>query len=553
MVIERMLLRRVYALDHLYGMLLTFGIAMVIEGIFTHQYGTAGRPYQVPANLAGAIDLHFMFLPKYRAWVIVASIVVCLGTLLVIEKTKLGTYLRAATENPMLVRAFGVNVPRLITITFGAGTALAGFAGMLAAPIYQISPLMGSNIIITVFAVVVVGGLGSVGGAITAGFGLGILQALANIIYPPASGIVIFVAMAIILLVRPGGLFGHVKDQFSENKLSSHFSAELGAPCRSLGFFALVVLTLIAPLAIYPVFLMKALCFALFASAFGMLLGHVGMLSLGHAAFFGGAAYITAQAAAVWQLPPELAILAGTTTSVVLGAVFGFLCVRSSGIYLGMITLALAETIYFVALQAPFTHSDEGIQGVPRGWLFGLIDLSKPLAMYYFVLAVFLAAMLLVHRIINSPFGHILNAVRDNELRAISLGYQTRRYKLLAFVLSATLSGLAGSLKALVFQMASLTDVHRLTSGYVVLMTLVGGVGTLLGPVIGAFLVVGLDSYLAPFGAWVTTIQGLVFIVCVLGFRGGIVGDLAPLVLQVLNRLYEHLQAVDVLVRSKRR
>jgi branched-chain amino acid transport system permease protein len=292
-------------------------------------------------------------------------------------------------------------------------------------------------------------------------------------------------------------------------------------------FAVMVALLVVAPFAIYPVFLMQALCFALFACAFNLLIGYVGLISFGHALFFGWASYLTAHAAKVWALPPGLAVIVGTATAAVLGLVAGGLAIRRQGIYFAMITLALAQMMYFFALRAKFTGGEDGIQGVPRGRLFGFFDLSHEMTMYVFVLVVVLAGFLLIYRIINSPFGEVLKAIRENELRAISLGYKTERYKLVAFVLSATLAGLAGSMKSLVFQLASLTDVHWTMSGDVVLMTLLGGLGTVFGPVVGAFLVIAMQNYLAPFGQWVLVIQGAIFVACVLAFRRGIVGELA--------------------------
>jgi branched-chain amino acid transport system permease protein len=291
----------------------------------------------------------------------------------------------------------------------------------------------------------------------------------------------------------------------------------------------LLGVALVAPFLLYPVFLMKALCFALFACAFNLLIGYVGLLSFGHAAFMGGGAYIAAHAAKVWGFPPELAILAGTASAAVLGAVFGWLAIRRQGIYFAMVTLALAQMLYFYALQAPFTHGEDGIQAVPRGHLFGFIDLNQPFTMYYFVLAVFLIGFFVIYRTIHSPFGQVLKAIRENEPRTISLGYKTDQYKLVAFILSATLAGLAGSTKSLVFQLASLTDVHWSMSGEVVLMTLLGGLGTVLGPVVGAFILVTMENYLAQFGSWVTIIQGVIFVICVLTFRRGVVGEIAGL------------------------
>jgi branched-chain amino acid transport system permease protein len=297
----------------------------------------------------------------------------------------------------------------------------------------------------------------------------------------------------------------------------------------TVAFALTVVLLVAAPFVVYPVFLMKALCFALFACAFNLLIGYVGLVSFGHALYFGWASYLAAHAAKVWGLPPELAIIIGTATAAVLGAVAGGLAIRRQGIYFAMITLALAQMMYFFALQAKFTGGEDGIQGVPRGWLFGVFDLSREMTMYLFVLIVTLAGFLFIYRIINSPFGEILKAIRENEHRVISLGYKTERYKLVAFVLSATLAGLAGSVKALVFQLASLTDVHWSMSGEVVLMTLVGGLGTIFGPLVGAFAIVAMENYLAPFGQWVLVIQGVIFVVCVLVFRRGVIGEIANL------------------------
>ena len=294
-----------------------------------------------------------------------------------------------------------------------------------------------------------------------------------------------------------------------------------------VAFLVMVAFFVAAPFVFYPVFLMKALCFALFACAFNLLIGYVGLLSFGHAAFLGSAGYGAAHAAKVWGLPPELAILFGTAVAAALGLVVGALAIRSRGIYFANITLAFAQMIYFFCLQAKFTGGEDGIQAVPRGTLLGGLDLRPTLTMYFVVLAVFLLGFLVIYRAIHSPFGQVLKAVRENESRAVSLGYKPEQYKLLAFVLSATLSGLAGGLKALVFQLASLTDVHWTMSGEVVLMTLLGGLGTVFGPVVGALVMVTLEHYLAQLGAWVTIVQGVIFIVCVLTFRRGIVGELA--------------------------
>jgi len=293
-------------------------------------------------------------------------------------------------------------------------------------------------------------------------------------------------------------------------------------------FGIMAVLLGIVPFSgIYPFFVMQALCFALVACAFNLLIGYGGLLSFGHAMFLGTAGYCAAHALKVWNLPSELGIVVGTAAACALAVITGFVSIRRQGIYFSMITLALSQLLYFIYLQAPFTHGEDGIQGIPQGHLFGIFDLSKPTVLYYVVLAGFLAAFLLIYRTINSPFGEVLKSIRENEQRAISLGYKTDQYKLLAFVLSGTLAGFAGALKVFVAQNASLTDVHWSQSGEIVLMTLVGGLGTVFGPVVGAFIIVAMQQYLAGFGQWVTVIQGVIFVACVLLFRRGIVGEVA--------------------------
>lgn len=314
---------------------------------------------------------------------------------------------------------------------------------------------------------------------------------------------------------------------------------------RKLGYLLALAVFLAAPFLAYPVFLMKLLCFALFACAFNLLIGFTGMLSFGHAAFFGSAGYVTGHLLAVVGLPTELGIVLGVAASGLLGLLIGALAIRRQGIYFSMITLALAQMVYFAALRSPFTHGEDGLQGVPRGRLFGLLDLSNDLAMYYLVLAIAVAGFLLIVRIVHSPFGQVLKAIKENEARAVSLGYEVDRYKLLAFVLSASLAGLAGATKTVVLGFETLTDVHWTMSGLVVLMTLVGGMGTLAGPILGAFLVIALENKLGEFGTWlaeqsgvewfgtlgesVGMVTGLIFIVCVLLFRRGIVGELGAL------------------------
>jgi branched-chain amino acid transport system permease protein len=298
---------------------------------------------------------------------------------------------------------------------------------------------------------------------------------------------------------------------------------------RYVAFAIMLAAFAVAPFLVYPIFLMSVLRFALFACAFNLLIGYGGLLSFGHAAFLGTGGYIAGHAAKVWGLTPELSLLAGTAAAAVLGLGFGALAIRRQGIYFAMITLALAQMVYFFCLQAPFTGGEDGIQSIPRGHLFGVLDLTDMMTLYWVVLAIFVLGFLLIYRTIHSPFGQVLKAIRESEPRAISLGYDTDRYKLVAFVLSAALSGLAGSTKALVFQLASLTDVHWTMSGEVVLMALLGGLGTVFGPVAGALIIISLQNYLAQLGAWVTVVQGLVFILCVLTFRRGVIGELGRL------------------------
>ena len=295
---------------------------------------------------------------------------------------------------------------------------------------------------------------------------------------------------------------------------------------QTVAFWIMVAIIAISPFFLYPVFLMRVLCMALFACAFNLMIGYVGLLSFGHAAFFGMGSYVTAWTMTFWHLDASLAIVLGGLTGAGLGLVLGYLAIRRSGIYFAMITLALAQMIYFFCLEAPFTHGEDGIQQVPRGVLFGVIDLSSDMTMYWLTAAIFIAGFLLIHRIIHSPFGQVLKGIRENEPRATSLGYRTDDYKLIAFVLSCMLAGVAGGTKALVFGIATLTDVNYPMSGEVVLMTLLGGLGTVFGPVMGSVVLMAMENYLAEFGAWVTVTQGVIFIICVLAFRRGIVGEI---------------------------
>jgi len=294
---------------------------------------------------------------------------------------------------------------------------------------------------------------------------------------------------------------------------------------QGVALLLMLALLVVCPAFLYPVFLMNVLCFALFAAAFNLLIGYVGLMSFGHAAYFGMGAYVAAYAAKEWHLTPELAIVLGGLTGGLLGTVFGWIAIRRQGIYFAMITLALAQMNYFFCLQAPFTHGEDGIQQVPRGALFGVVPLDNDLAMYAVVAIIFVACFLLIHRVVHSPFGQVLKAIRENEPRATSLGYRTDDYKLIAFILSCVIAGVAGGTKSIVFGIATLTDVNFTTSGDVVLMTLLGGMATIFGPVVGALIVKGMENYLSGIGSWVTVVQGAIFVVCVLAFRRGVIGE----------------------------
>jgi branched-chain amino acid transport system permease protein len=310
-------------------------------------------------------------------------------------------------------------------------------------------------------------------------------------------------------------------------EMTPALSAGIGVPAsQKIAFAAMLVLIVVSPFLLYPVFLMKVLCFALFAAAFNLLIGFVGLLSFGHAAYFGMGSYVSAHAAKVWGFTPELAILAGAAVAAALGTVFGWLAIRRSGIYFAMITLALAQMVYFFCVQAAFTGGEDGIQAVPRGHLFGVLDLSSDLTLYWVVAAIFIGGFLFLYRVVHSPFGQVLKAIRENEPRAVSLGYRVDDYKLIAFVISAAMTGVAGGTKAIVFQLATLTDVNWPMSGEAVLMTLVGGIGTIFGPPVGALVIITMQNELAQLGAWVTVVQGVIFVACVLAFRRGIIGEI---------------------------
>jgi branched-chain amino acid transport system permease protein len=521
-LIERLLISKTYKLDHTFSLLMTLGIGFTIEGLTAQLVGSGSLFYSIPSQFRGGLDLGVVYIPYYRLWVIAVSAVVCTGVWLLFERTALGARLRATAENPVLVSTFAIDVPRLLMVTYGVGVALAALAGVMAAPILQVQAMMGSSMIITVFAVVVIGGLGSIRGAIVAGFGVGFIEGVTAYVFPPASTTVIFLLMAIVLLIKPSGLFGRdavlapvpEEDDAPDTERMSRRDAYLAC--------GLLVVAVFLPFVVYPLFLTKILIFSLFAAAFAFLAKHAGILSFGHAAFFGTASYATAWATSGWGLPTEMAMAFGVLCSTLLGLIFGGLVIRRRGIYLAMITMALAQMVYFAAVQAPFTHGEDGLRGARPGLFLGVLDLSNIYVMYFFVLAFVAAGTIVLVRIKSSPFGRILFAVQQNEGRMISLGYEVNQYKLIAFVISAALSGLAGSLKAISLQLASLTDVHWIMSAEVLLISLLGGMTTIIGPILGAAIMGTIEFYLAPWGSWIVVVQGTLFICCVLFIRRGL-------------------------------
>ena len=533
-LIERIFLSRLADANALYGMLFCLGLSLVVQGVFQAIFGLASLPYSSPPELTGGVRLPFMFVPYYRLWVIVFSAVVCAGTWYLIERTRVGAYLRAATENPTIVRTFGINVPLLVTVTYTFSVALAGLAGVLAAPIYQPQPFMGSDLMIVVFAVVVIGGMGSILGSVVTGFAAGLLEGLVYYVYPPAASTAIFVMMVAILILRPAGLFGWVTNS-AKNSLEHDVVFDI-TPRGVLIFSACVAVALtVLPLFVFPYAVMQAMCFAMFALSVGFLVAYLGLLSFGHAMFLGAGGYTTAYLATEWAVPSDVSVLLGVLASIALALVTGFISLRRQGIYFGMVTMGLAQIIYFIALRSPFTHGEDGIQYVPRTNILGFLPLSKPAVLYVVVSVLFICTLLAVGRIVNSSFGEVLKAIRDNENRAISLGYRTNRYKLIAFVISGALAGFAGGIKAIVSQSANLSDVHWSMSGQALLMVLIGGMGTLYGPAIGAFIVFALMYYFASLGEWVLVAQGVVFVVCVMVFRKGVMGELMVLLDAVRN------------------
>jgi branched-chain amino acid transport system permease protein len=525
LLLERSLLRHLYSADITYTLLLTFGLTLIIEETVRNFIGVQGAPFLVPPVLSGAVDLGFIIYPKYRLFVLVVSLLACGGTWFALERTRFGTLVRAGTERPTLLRCFGINVPLLVSGTFAFGTGLAGLAGALAAPMTDVSPFMGDNMIAIAFAVVVVGGMGSIAGSIVTGFAAGILSAMAAIWYAPAADVAIYVLMMLVLLVRPGGLFQGVDiAHFAPH----HTSITLGARriLRSPELAGLALAAAVAlPWLIYPQLATDVILWGLFAVGFDLLYAFAGLLSFGQGAYWGGAAYLTGIAIATCGLPPLIGLALGIVLTTAIAALVGVLVTRKQGIYFAMVTFAFTEIVYFVVNQLPqYTGGENGLHGVVRGTLFGL-SLKSDIAFYYLALVVVVLTLMFVLRVVQSPFGLSLTGTRDSERRMASVGYDVQKLRLLAYILSAFVISIAGGLYVLAHEFVSLDAVYWRASGEPIIMSLLGGTGTVYGPMIGALLVVVVRDVLSTLTDNGSLILGIIFVVVVMGLRRGLLGE----------------------------
>lgn len=525
LLLERLLLRHLYHTDITYTLLLTFGLTLIIEDSVRNFIGVAGAPFLVPSMLSGAVDLGFIIYPKYRLFVLLVSLIACLGTWLALERTRFGTLVRAGTERPNLLRCFGVNVPLLMSGTFAFGCGLAGLAGVLAAPMRDVSPFMGDDMIAITFAVVVVGGMGSIAGSIITGFAAGVLSALAAIWYAPAAEVSIYVLMMLVLLVRPGGLFqgvdiAHFAPHYTPITLRAR--RLLGSP-EFAG--AALAAALVLPWLIYPLLATDVILWGLFAVGFDVLYAFAGLLSFGQGAYWGGAAYLTGIAIATLGLPPWLGLLCGIVVTTAIAALVGILITRKQGIYFAMVTFAFTEIVYFIVNQLPqYTGGENGLHGVVRGALFG-ISLKNDIIFYYFALIVAALTLAFVFRVVRSPFGLSLTGTRDSERRMASIGYDVQRLRLLAYILSAFVISIAGGLYVLAHEFVSLDAVYWRASGEPIMMALLGGAGTIYGPMVGALIVVVVRDVLSTLTDNGSLILGVIFVIVVMGFRRGILGE----------------------------
>lgn len=526
LVLERVFLRRLYGLDPSYNLLLTFGLTLIIEDTMRHFFAVQGAPFLVPSALAGAINLGFMAYPKYRFFVLVFSMVVCGATWLLLERTRLGALVRAGTERPDLLRCFGVRVPVLVSGTFAFAAGLAAIAGVLAAPLRNISPFMGQEMIATTFAVVVAGGLGSIAGSVVMGFAVGVLSAVAAIWYPPAANAATYILMIVVLIVRPGGIFRGI----DVAHFPLHYTPITPAARRlvmswKLKLAALAV-GLILPWLVYPVLACDIVLWGLCALGFDILFAFAGLLSFGQAAYWGGSAYITGIMIAKLHYPMWVGFIAGVSVSTMIAVAFGALISRKQGIYFSMVTFALAEIVYFVINQTPqYTGGEDGLHGIARGSLFGL-SLENQITYYYLALFVVSLAIGFVFLVIRSPFGLSLGGARDSERRMLSVGYNVQGLRLRAYALSAFLISIAGSLFALNHEFVSLESVYWRASGEPIMMTLLGGAGTVFGPMLGAGIVVFLRDFLSTLTDSGSLVLGVTFVIVVMVFRRGVLGEI---------------------------
>jgi branched-chain amino acid transport system permease protein len=537
-VLERLLLSRLYRLDPAYNLLLTFGLTLIIEDLVRSFFGVTGAPFLVPSVLKGAVQLGFVVYPKYRLFVVAVSVVLCFATWLLLEKTRLGALIRAATERPDILKCFGGNVPLLISGTFFAASALAGVAGALAAPIRNISPFMGQEMISLTFAVVVAGGMGSIAGSVLMGFIVGVLSSLTAIWFPPGANAVTYVVMLVVLVVRPGGIFRGVD--------VSHFplhytpmTERARAIFRSPGIaVAALAVGLLLPWFIYPVVAADILLWGLCAVGFDLLFAYAGLLSFGQAAYWGSAAYITGVLVSHFGFVSWEAFLLGVVGSTAMGTLFGFIIARKKGIYFSMITFAFAQVIYFMVNQLSWlTGGEDGLHDVFRGTLFGF-SLTDDRVFYYLCLILVAATIAFVFLLLRSPFGLALTGARENERRMTSVGYDVYMIRVQAYALSAFIISIGGALYVLNHQFVSLEAVHWRASGEPVMMTLLGGAGTIYGPMLGAGLVLMIRNTLSTITDSGSLILGCLFVAVVMVFRRGILGELVHVLL--LRRPVRH-------------
>jgi branched-chain amino acid transport system permease protein len=531
-ILERTLIRHLYGLDLAYILLLTFGLSLIIEEAARIFFGVTGAPFLVPDALSGAVNLGFTYYPKYRLFVVAVSIVLCFGTWFALERTRLGALVRAATERPNLLKCFGGNVPLLISGTFFFACALAGLAGALAAPIRNVSPFMGQEMIALVFAVVVAGGMGSIVGSVVMGFVAGLLSSLAAIWYPPAATAIIYLVMLVVLVVRPGGIFHGID--------ISHFPLHYTPMTERVRQFfqgrpvalAVLLVGVLLPWFVYPILATDIILWGLFALGFDLLFAFAGLLSFGQAAYWGTAAYATGVLIAKFGFESWIGLAFGVCFSTLIGILFGFVIASKKGIYFSMITFAFAEVVYFVVNQLPqYTGGEDGLHDIVRGTFFGLALRDNDRAFYYVCLALVAASVALVLAILKAPYGLSLTGVRDNERRMMSIGYNVYFLRVKAYALSAFIISVAGGLYAMNHQFVTLDAVYWRASGEPVMMTLLGGAGTIFGPMLGAGIILFLRNILSSITDSANLFLGLLFVVVVLLFRRGILGELAHYIL----------------------